>query len=44
MFDGVLEICRRYDVSISLGDGLRPGRSPTRQTRRSSPNWTRSAS
>jgi phosphomethylpyrimidine synthase len=24
-FDEVLEICRRYDVSISLGDGLRPG-------------------
>ncbi len=24
-FDRVLEICRRYDVTISLGDGLRPG-------------------
>ncbi len=24
-FDKVLEICRRYDVTISLGDGLRPG-------------------
>jgi phosphomethylpyrimidine synthase len=24
-FDEILEICRRYDVSISLGDGLRPG-------------------
>jgi phosphomethylpyrimidine synthase len=24
-FDEVLEICRRHDVSISLGDGLRPG-------------------
>jgi phosphomethylpyrimidine synthase len=24
-FDGVVEICRRHDVSISLGDGLRPG-------------------
>ncbi|MEX2448878.1 MAG: phosphomethylpyrimidine synthase ThiC [Solirubrobacterales bacterium] len=24
-FDRVLEICRRHDVSISLGDGLRPG-------------------
>jgi phosphomethylpyrimidine synthase len=24
-FDDVLEICRRHDVSISLGDGLRPG-------------------
>jgi len=24
-FDDILEICRRHDVSISLGDGLRPG-------------------
>jgi phosphomethylpyrimidine synthase len=24
-FDDVLEICRAHDVSISLGDGLRPG-------------------
>jgi phosphomethylpyrimidine synthase len=24
-FDRILEICRRYDVTISLGDGLRPG-------------------
>jgi phosphomethylpyrimidine synthase len=24
-FDDILEICRRYDVTISLGDGLRPG-------------------
>src|SRR5579875_1569266 len=24
-FDEILEICRRHDVSISLGDGLRPG-------------------
>lgn len=24
-FDEILEICRRRDVSISLGDGLRPG-------------------
>jgi phosphomethylpyrimidine synthase len=24
-FDRVLDICRRHDVSISLGDGLRPG-------------------
>ncbi|MGI9099448.1 MAG: phosphomethylpyrimidine synthase ThiC [Solirubrobacteraceae bacterium] len=24
-FDEVLEICREHDVSISLGDGLRPG-------------------
>ncbi len=24
-FDRILDICARYDVSISLGDGLRPG-------------------
>ncbi|MFQ5559017.1 MAG: phosphomethylpyrimidine synthase ThiC [Nitrospinota bacterium] len=24
-FDDLLEICRKYDVSLSLGDGLRPG-------------------
>jgi phosphomethylpyrimidine synthase len=24
-FDDILEICRRHDVSLSLGDGLRPG-------------------
>ena len=24
-FDRVLEICRKYDVTLSLGDGLRPG-------------------
>ena len=24
-FDAICEICARYDVSISLGDGLRPG-------------------
>ncbi|AEX85306.1 phosphomethylpyrimidine synthase [Marinitoga sp. 1135] len=24
-FDEVLEICREYDVTISLGDGMRPG-------------------
>lgn len=24
-FDAVLAICRRYDVTLSLGDGLRPG-------------------
>ena len=25
IFDQILEICARYDVSLSLGDGLRPG-------------------
>ena len=24
-FDRILEICKRYDISLSLGDGLRPG-------------------
>ena len=24
-FDDILDICRKYDVTISLGDGLRPG-------------------
>jgi phosphomethylpyrimidine synthase len=24
-YDAILEICRRHDVTISLGDGLRPG-------------------
>jgi phosphomethylpyrimidine synthase len=24
-FDQILEICQRYDVALSLGDGLRPG-------------------
>ncbi|MBF0165127.1 MAG: phosphomethylpyrimidine synthase ThiC [Magnetococcales bacterium] len=24
-FDALLEICKRYDVTLSLGDGLRPG-------------------
>ncbi len=24
-FDEIMEICRRYDVTISIGDGLRPG-------------------
>jgi phosphomethylpyrimidine synthase len=25
IFDDILEICQKYDVSLSLGDGLRPG-------------------
>ena len=24
-FDRILEVCRKYDVTLSLGDGLRPG-------------------
>ena len=37
-FREICEIMRAYDVSFSLGDGLRPGRSPTPTTRRSSPS------
>ena len=43
-YDDVLDILRQYDVTISLGDSLRPGCLPTRATRRSSPSSTRSAS
>ena len=25
LFDDILEICREFDVTLSLGDGLRPG-------------------
>ena len=24
-FDAILEICRKYDITLSLGDGMRPG-------------------
>jgi len=24
-YDRILDICKKYDVTISLGDGLRPG-------------------
>ena len=38
-FDDLCDIMRQYDVTWSLGDGLRPGfASPTPATRRSSPN------
>jgi phosphomethylpyrimidine synthase len=40
-FDEITEIMKAYDVAYSLGDGLRPVRSPTPTTRRSSPNSTR---
>jgi phosphomethylpyrimidine synthase len=43
-FREICEIMRAYDVSFSLGDGLRPGRLPTRTTRRSSPSCRRRAS
>jgi thiamine biosynthesis protein ThiC len=37
-FREICEIMRAYDVSFSLGDGLRRARSPTPTTRRSSPS------
>jgi phosphomethylpyrimidine synthase len=37
-FDEICEIMRAYDVSFSLGDGLRPARPPTPMTRPSSPS------
>jgi phosphomethylpyrimidine synthase len=43
-FDEICDIMRKYDVSFSLGDGLRPARSPTPTTARSSPSWRRWAS
>ena len=33
-FDDIFDICPRYDVSISLGDGLRPGLARRRLRRR----------
>jgi thiamine biosynthesis protein ThiC len=38
------EIMKAYDVSYSLGDGLRPGSVPTRMTKRSLPSCARWAS
>ena len=41
-FDEICDIMRKYDVSFSLGDGLRPGSQRRCQRRaRSSPNWRR---
>jgi phosphomethylpyrimidine synthase len=37
-FDEICEIMAAYDVSFSIGDGLRPGPSPTPTTRPSSPS------
>lgn len=31
-FDDLLDIARTYDMTLSLGDGLRPGSSPTAPT------------
>jgi len=35
-FEEICEIMKAYDVTFSLGDGLRPARSTTPMTRR---NW-----
>jgi phosphomethylpyrimidine synthase len=43
-FDEITEIMKAYDIAYSLGDGLRPGSSPTPMTKRSSPSSTRWAS
>ncbi|WP_407208541.1 phosphomethylpyrimidine synthase ThiC [Citrobacter freundii] len=35
----ICEICAAYDVSLSLGDGLRPGSIQDANDERSSPNY-----
>jgi phosphomethylpyrimidine synthase len=40
-FREICEICAAYDVSLSLGDGLRPAQFRTPMMKRSSPNCTR---
>ena len=40
-FEEICEIMKAYDVSFSLGDGLRPAPSRTLTMRRSSPSWRR---
>ena len=42
-FEEICEIMKAYDVSFSLGDGLRPARSPMPTMPRSSANWKPSA-
>ena len=39
-FDRILEIARKYDVTLSLGDALRPGSLAMPTTARSSPSST----
>jgi phosphomethylpyrimidine synthase len=39
-FDAICDIMRRYDVSFSLGDGLRPGGLADATTPRSSQSST----
>jgi phosphomethylpyrimidine synthase len=43
-FDEICEIMKAYDVSFSLGDGLRPGSIADANDARSSPSWRRWAS
>jgi phosphomethylpyrimidine synthase len=43
-FDEICEIMKAYDVSFSLGDGLRPGAIADANDARNSPNWKRWAS
>ena len=43
-FREICEIMKAYDISFSLGDGLRRDRLPTRTTRRSLPSSRRRAS
>ena len=40
-FEEICELLKAYDVSFSLGDGLRPGSTPMPTTPRSSPSSTR---
>jgi phosphomethylpyrimidine synthase len=43
-FADICDIMRRYDVSFSLGDGLRPGSIADANDAPSSPSWRRKAS
>ena len=42
-FEDICEIMKAYDVSFSLGDGLRPGQSPMPTTKPNSASWKLSA-
>ena len=43
-FEEICDIMRAYDVSFSLGDGLRPGSIADANDARNSPSWKRWAS
>ena len=43
-FDEICDLMRKYDVSVSLGDGLRPGSIADANDRAQFANWRRSAS